>query len=361
MIRWDRIWRYNGGAVTYTDLTDYQRLDSAFTIMAATTDYLYLGLSRRAIGFVFEVSTGGSYAGLTFEYYSDSGAWKKCSLLSSTDLDIDEYCVWLIQSDMTPKEFTATSPHTATPPETGLELFWYRINAATTVTTAAILSKIRAIPYVTYASADDVAALMQIKGGFDYKNTPTVFDVENKLRQKESHIDWRTSKSWKFNYSVDEEYPFNINGIKLQGWPIINMYSLSIWNGGSWETKTMGRSSDYFTIDQYGILKFSRFFALPARFAYVPPGLGRYDFGEFAFPVHISYAWGNDPEKSKTFHMVNEIATKAAACDIYTAYDKTVYTRSGIDKVTYDRKIETWRKDVEDKIDELRAVFTESD
>lgn len=360
MIRFDRIWRYNGGAVTYTDLTDNQRLDSSFTIMQASTDYLYLGLSRRAIGFVFEVSTGGSYSSLVFEYYSDSGAWKKCSLLRSTDLDVDEYCVWLVQKDMTLKEFTATSPHTATPPETGLSLFWYRISAGT-VTTAAILSKIRAIPYVAYASAEDVSSLMQIKGGFDYKNSPTVFDVEDKIRSKEAIIDWKTKKSWKFNYSVNEEYPFNINGIKLQGWPVINVYEVSIWTGGEWEVKTFGRNSDYFSVDQYGFIKFSRFFALPARFAYIPPGLGRWDFGEFSFPVHISYAWGRDPEIDRSYHMVGELAQKMAACDIYNSFDKTIYTRSGIDKVTYDRKIENWKTDIEDGLDSLRTVFTESD
>lgn len=362
MVRWERIWKYNAGAPgTYTDLTDNQRLDSNFTLMEAAGDYVYFGLARRAIGFVFDVYTGGSYTSLTVEYYSDSGVWKKCSLLRTTNLDVDGYCVWLVQKDMTTKGFTATTPHAATPPEIGgPSLFWYRISAAT-VTTAAVLSKIRAIPYVTYATADDVAATMQVKGGFDYKNTPTIFDVEDKIRQKESHIDWKTTKSWKFNYSVNEEYPFNINGIKLQGWPVINVYELSIWDGGAWDVKVNGRSEDYFTIDQYGILKFSRFFALPARFAYIPPGLGRWDFGEFAFPVHVSYAWGRDPEKDRTFHVVNEIAAKAAACDIYNSYDKTIYTRSGIDKVTYDRKIENWKRDVDDKIDDLRSMFTEHD
>jgi len=360
MIRWDRIWRYNAATTDYTDFSDNQRLDSPFTLMQAAGDYVYFGLARRAIGFMHQLDPAAGYTGITVEYYSDSGGWQKCSLLSSTLFDQDGYCLWLIKNDMTLKEFTATSPHAATPPESGVAFFWYRIKAAT-VTSAATVTKIRAIPYVTYATADDVANLMQIKQGFDYKNAPTVFTVEDRIRQKESRIDYKSHKSWKFNASVDEEYPFNINGIKLQGWPVIQAYSLAIWTGGSWEYKANGRSSDYFTIDQYGILKFSRFFALPARFAYIPPGLGRWDFGEFAFPVHVSYAWGRDPEKDRQFGMVNDVAAKMAACDIYNSFDKTVYTRSGIDHVAYDRKIENWVTTSEDQLEELRSAFTESD
>ena len=361
MIRWEKIWRFNAAGSTYTDFSDEQRVDSPITLMQAAGDYVYLGLARRAIGFMTQFSVVGSYTGITVEYYADSGGWKKCILLSSTLLDQNGYCQWLIQNDMTLKEFTATFPHTASPPESGISLFWYRIKA-TTVTSAAILSKIRAIPYVMYTTADEVASDMSMKGGgFDYQNQPTVFQVEDTIRKKEARIDYMTKKSWRFNAVVDEEYPFNINGIKLQGWPIIEVYSMSIWNGGSWETKIQGRQSDYFGVDQWGFLKFSRFFALPARFAYIPPGLGRWDFGEFAWPIHISYSWGRDPERDKQFGQASEIASKLTACDLYTSWDKTIYTRSGIDHVTYDRKIETWAEKADNALDELRSVFSEGD
>lgn len=360
MIRWDRIWRYNSATSDYTDFTDNQRIDSDITFMQAAGDYVYLGLARRAIGFMIQFTTTGGYTGITVEYYADSGGWKKCVLLSSTSLDQNGYCQWLIQNDMTLKEFTATVPHTASPPESGVAYFWYRIKA-TTVTTAAVVSKIRAIPYVTYTTAEEVAAEMQLKSGFDYQNPPTVFQVEERIRRKEARIDYISSKSWKFNAAVGQEYPFNINGIKLQGWPVIEVYSLSIWNGSTWEDKIKGRSSDFFSVDQWGFIKFSRFFALPARFAYIPPGLGRWDFGEFSWPVHISYSWGRDPETDKQFGQANDVAVKMTACDLYTSYDKTIYTRSGIDKVTYDRKIETWSESAEKVLEELRAIFTEGD
>ena len=353
MIRFDQCWLWDSSESVYVDYTDEQRADSNISFLDDSADYMYFGLSRRPIGLYVELGTNGSYGAFTYEGYE--GAWTTLSLINSYDFSSSSYGLWVLQENASSRTFSATDPHAATPPDLQADLYWIRISVAS-VTTQAVISKIRAIPFSTYATHKDVSRLLQRRTDFDTSTVPTPNDIEKILRRAEDRIDYITRKSWKFNIETYEEHDFNLYGIKLMHYPILKVYSAQIWNGSSYNDLDEGRTQDWFVINKTGMFQFSRYFLLPARFAYSVPGW-RWSYGEFKMPIRVTYSWGRDPEKDHQFFIAQDICAKLAAIDVIQNFDFTVFPVSGTDKITYDRKIENWKQDISEKLSELQSMM----
>ena len=208
----------------------------------------------------------------------------------------------------------------------------------------------------TYTTVEKVASLLQVPDfGPDAK--PTKTEVETLIERAESKIDKELRKSWKTNSVTGELQDFNINGIKLYHFPIKESPApaVYVWDGGSWSQKTKGRDHDYIINYDYGLLYWTRFFLLPARISYLPPGY-RWGAGEFKFAVKIDYSWGFDFSIHPQAGVIEDVATKIAAIDIITNMDMTSLTVSGTDKISLDRKIEIWNEQISDAIEELRGI-----
>ncbi len=72
------VWLYDNSAGAYVNMTTAMRKGTATDLMGQITDYLYFGLRARHEMALFELDTVGSYAGLTWEYYTEvdgHGSW----------------------------------------------------------------------------------------------------------------------------------------------------------------------------------------------------------------------------------------------------------------------------------------------
>lgn len=254
---------------------------------------------------------------------------------------------------------TDTDPYIGTPPDT-VERYWLRINAATTAVTQAVISKIRVVPYAMYSTPTKVFQFMQLRKDFDHSTTPSDLTIEDIIRRAEDRIDYRTRKSWRFN-AITEEYDpilvdYNRYGFFMRHRDFRQVYSVKIWNGGSWDTQTEGRNSDYFVNYNLGMIYFTRLFLLPAAYGMA----GRYfhfGFGEYKNSVKVDYVYGRDPEVDKEFFVVEDISTKMAAIDIWKHHDYSGLAVSGSDKVDLVSKVRILEEEVEMRIEELGGIY----
>ena len=169
-------------------------------------------------------------------------------------------------------------------------------------------------------------------------------------------IEFKTNKAWRPNIKTDEYHEFNVSGIKLLERDIQQIYSVEVWNGGEWDLRVEGRTSDYMFIPDTGVLYWTRFFLLPARLQSYNAPVWRWGWGEFEFPVRVSYLYGRNPfTDAKQGQMAWDIARKMAAIDIYQSHDYSMLTSSGSDKISLDRKVENWKMEIEDKLESLRG------
>lgn len=358
MIRFDAIWKFGvvGETSSYTDYTNNTKTNTAITFISASTDVFYLGLENRFTGICVDLSTNGSYTGLSFEYY-DGDTWSKLSLLDSYTFNTSKFLRWDLPKAWIKYNFTSTEPQTATPPDTE-ERYWIKITA-TAVTTAAVISEIRAIPYAFYTSPTKVYQMLQLKNDFSSNSSPTDLTVEDLIRRAEDRIDYITRKSWRFN-AVSEDIDSNLvdynrYGFYLRHRNFRKVYSVAIWNGSDWETLTEGRNNDYFVNYNLGMVYFTRLFLLPAAYGMT----GRYfhfGFGEYKNSVKVEYLYGRDPETDREFFMVEDIATKMAACDVLRHHDYSGLIVSGTDKISLEAKVSLMQSEIDQKLAEITAV-----
>ena len=355
MIRPDACWLYDGVSA-YTNLTDNVKTNSNIDFLATSSEFVYIGLNRRFVGIYTDLSTNGSYGTLTGEY-CNHGTWEKLSLIDSYAFNEDKYLRWVLPEQWFPYNFTDTDPHSATVPDTE-ERYWIRFSAAS-VTTQAVIEKIRCLPFVTYSTPEKVRSILQLDRDrfFTPISLPNVFEVETIIREKEDEIDSQTFKSWRFNVSPEEQVDYNRYGFApmVLSKDIIKVYHLYIWNGNTWEERVEGRSEDYFCEKDTGMIYFTRLFLLPAAYGMV----SRYyhwGYGEFKESVKIDYSWGRDPEVDYQFGMAQELATKMAAMDLLINHDYTTFIPSGTDKVALESKIRIWEEQIKDKFITLSGI-----
>jgi hypothetical protein len=363
MRRFENILLWDASDSAYIDLTSNTLTNADFNFLSnddADQSYMYFGSSCRFVGIYCDLTTNGSYTGLQYEYW-DGENWLKLALIDNYAFDQSKYVRWeLPKSNWAKQEFSTTFPHTvSTSPET-TERYWVRIYCSA-VTTTAVIHKIRAIPYASYTSPTKVCQFMNLKiSDFDYQTKPTDLTVEDLIRRGEDRIDYQTKKSWRFN-AITEDYDpvlvdYNRYGVYFRHRNFTKVYSVKLWNGGEFQTLTEGRNSDYFVNYNNGIVYFTRLFLLPAAYGMT----GRYfhfGYGEYKNSVQIDYVYGRDSETDTEFRMVEDIATKIAAKDIYQTYDMTGLIISGADKVPLDSKVRLLEEEIESKIDLLSGVF----
>ncbi len=356
MERFSAIWQYNAATTDYTDLTDNTKTNTAINFLGIAVNEFYFGFDRRFIGIYADLSTNGSYTGISYSYY-DGSSWKKFSLIDAYTFNTSKYQRWVLPSDWIKCEFTSTFPNAATPPDDN-ERYWLKVTV-TTVTTQAVISKLRVIPFVQYATPNDVAAFLQIKNKFTDYTKPTDLDVENLIHEAEARIDYRTKKSWKFNAVVEETGPqlvdYNRYGVFTRYKNFMKVYDVSLWNGSSWQALTEGRSSDYLVNYDLGMIYFTRLWLLPAAYGMT----GRYfhyGFGEFKDSIRLDYIYGRDSEIDPQFYIVKRIATKHAAVALTENHDYAPLISSGTDKVSLESKVRLWNEEIEQELDELTGV-----
>ncbi len=358
MRRPSAVWEWNTS--TYTDNTDYVKTATDFNFLSNATYTYYIGFDSRFIGLYVDLATNGSYTSLVFEYMKDQSTWEKLELIDSTySFNTSKYMRWNLPKTWIKYSFTSTNPHAATPPD-NIERYWIRITA-TTVTTTAVIDKLRVLPYATYTTPLNIEEFLQLpERYFNHNSVPSEFTVEDLIRRAEDRIDYKTKKSWKFNANTSEPndavlIDYNRYGFFPRHRNLIKVYSVQIWTGSSWETQTEGRSSDYFVNFDLGMIYFTRMFLLPAAYGMT----GRYfhwGYGEYKNSVKIDYAYGRDLEVDHEFFIVENLATKMVAREILHNSNYNQLIVSGTDKVPIESRVHILENEIEQQLDELAGV-----
>jgi len=354
------VWLYDNGTTAYVNNTVEAEISGGtdFELMGETTDYQYFGFSRRFEMLIFTVGTVGSYGARTWEYTddaSDADSWaRSIPLTDDAFASSTSYTQIKVPSDWASVAFSTSKPHAvAAVPDTTAR-YWLRCSVAS-VTTTAEISRIQMIPYARYTDPDKVASHLQI-GDFSSSTQPTYNEVEDRIHEIESQIDYQTKKSWRYRIKTDEEHEFNLNGIRLMRKPIRSVSYLKIWNGSEYDTKTEARTSDFFYVAETGMIYFARYFLLPARLAMTGPHWWGWGLGEFTFPIQVKYVWGDDLDTSETGPFVTQLASKMTCVELYRTHEYSILAVSGLDKIPLDRKVDQWKLEIDDGIDSLRSI-----
>ena len=165
-----------------------------------------------------------------------------------------------------------------------------------------------------------------------------------------------TRKSWRPNYLANEYQQFNLNGFKLDKPDPYKVLSVKIWNGASWDTKTQGRKNDYFLVQDTGMVQFSRYFLLPARFTSYNAPVWRWGGGEFTMPVKVTYLAGRDINTDvRQGGIIQDSTKKLAAISIMRSSDAGSLTVSGVDRISRESRVAAWQEEVNDNLDRMGA------
>ena len=239
--------------------------------------------------------------------------------------------------------------------------YWIRISSPTSVTTAPTFKRIQMRPLAAYCTSKDVFELMQmgaVLGGTDFTTStyPSKETVERYINEAQSHIDYKTRKSWRPNIVYGEMHEFNLSGFKLDRPDPFKIIDFKIWNGSSWDTKTQGRKQDFFLVPDTGTLHFSRYFLLPARFQSYNAPIWRWGGGEFTMPIKVTYLNGRDLHTDvRESGIVYDACKKMAAMEITKNADFGGSVVSGMDRVTVSQRMESWAREIEENLESLRA------
>jgi len=354
-LEFDTIFNWDGEGTASSDyiggnlaLEMQSPLGTALTFFNTVSHHLYLGDAEKFDMAVFDLSTSGSLGALTWQFYNGS-AWATFTPSSGRlRFDVDDTGAGGVY------DFGID----------GVE-YWIRVTAAS-VTTAPQIYRIQKRPYATYCSTQDVFNFLQlnnITGTTDFVNPPDAAatvpsknTVEQYIQAAESKIDYITRKSWRPAYVAEEYHDFNLNGFKLDRPDPYKMLRLEIWDGSDWETKTTGRKDDYFLLKEVGMVHFSRYFLLPARFMSYNAPVWRFGGGEFMMPVKVSYLAGRDIHAdAREAGMVFDAARKLTAIEVLRSADFGTLLVSGTDRIQVGQKIESWSMEVELMLDSMRA------
>ena len=371
-LEFSKIYSWDGAGSAASDFTDLtlemqSPVGTAATILNSSAHYLYLGDTDKFDMAIFDLSSTGSLGALTWQYYISTG-WTDF-VPSSGRLRYDTndpktgnpYDFSRDGVEMFPTNQLSgwvTSPQGPTGNQfTG---YWVRVTAAS-VALAPQAYRIQKRPFATYCSTQDIFNFLQltnITGTTDFNTTtvPSKDTVEQYIQAAESKIDYMTRKSWRPAYVAEEYHDFNLNGFKLDRPDPYKIITLDIWDGSDWETKNPGRGQDFFLLKEVGMVHFSRYFLLPARFMSYNAPIWRFGGGEFMMPVKISYLSGRDIHAdAREAGIVFDIARKLAAIEVLRSADFGTLIVSGTDRIQLMQKIESWSMEVELMMDSLRA------
>ena len=360
-LEFTKIFNFNGSS-TYTDVTLEAQTPAgtSFTILNTAAHYLYLGHDERFDMAVFDVDVAGDLGELTWEYYNGS-AWTRFIPGSGrVRLDIVDDFGGMYSFD---EDGAELFPHNvvagwATVAINSITKYWIRVTAAS-VTTAPTIKRIQMRPLAAYATTKDVFELLQmgpILTGTDFTSstTPSKSTVEAYIEEAQSWIDFKTRKSWRPTYIVGESHEFNLNGFHLDHADPYKILSVKIWNGANCDTKRQGRKLDYFLVPDTGLVHFSRYFLLPARFQSYNAPVWRWGGGEFTMPIKVTYLSGRDiATDTRGGGMAHDVAKKMAAINIMRSADFGNLVVSGMDRAQASDRIQSWQMEIEDALESL--------
>ena len=363
-LEFTKIFAFDGSS-TYTDVTleAQSPVGTSFTVLGAAAHYLYLGHDERFDMAVFDVDVPGVLGALTWQYYNGS-AWT--TFVPGTarlihDPDASDYgkTFDFIKDGVEIFPINLLSDW-ATVAVNSVTKYWVRVTAAS-VDTAPTIKRIQMRPVNSYCSTKDIFNLLQLTNisdttDFTTSTLPSKITVEQYIEAAQSKIDYATRKSWRPNYIAEEYHDFNLNGFKLRRNDAYKLLSVEIWNGANWDDKSEGRTKDFFLTPDVGIVYFSRYFLLPARFQSYNAPVWRFGGGEFTNPIRVRYLAGRDVNTNPMeAGLIHDVAKKLTAVDVLRSSDFGQFTVSGTDRVQLLQKIDGWSREVDERLDSLRA------
>ena len=349
----------------YTDNTiEAQSIGgTAFSLLQNQTQRVLFGSSEKFDGILFDVAVAGGYAGITWEYYNGS-SWVRIVPLSAS---------YIHDVNITPTYYTFAADGMEEFPLNrmadwdtynagGLGAYYYiRAGSTAVPTPPATINQVVKRPINAYCTTKDVFELMQMAQitntpDFTANTNPTKATVEDYIQTAQSTIEHRSRKVWRPQYVAEEYHQFNLIGMKPANQDIRKLLDVSVWDGGGWESKTIGRDQAVFFVPETGMIHFSRFFILPARFTSYTGSMWRWGGGEFNAPVKISYIAGRDFDLDpREAGMVFDAARKLAAATIIRSADFGGVAVGGMDRVMMAQRADSWSLEAEDLMDHLRA------
>jgi len=358
----DTVFTYNGSSYTDVTLEAQSPAGTSFSILGASTHYLYLGDDAKFDMAIFDVDTAGSLGALTWQYYNGS-AWTTfvpASARYQLDPDDNEGGQYDFSEDgaeiFPPNILSDWSVETIN----SATKYWVRVTTAS-VTTAPTIKRIQMRPYAAYCTTQDVYKLLQLNNvlsGTDFTSStvPSKASVEQYIMEAQSYIDMFTRKSWRPNYVANEYQQFNLNGFHLDKPDAYKILKLEIWNGANWDEKRQGRTKDFFLVPDTNMVQFSRYFLLPARFTSYNAPVWRWGGGEFTMPIKVTYLHGRDIQTDvRQGGVVQDIAKKLAAIDVARTADFGGAIVSGMDRMDIASRIQSWQLEIEDNLDAMKA------
>jgi len=365
-LEFDTIFKATSANSGFTNITLEMQspLGIATTVFDTASHYLYLGDADRFDMAVFDLATSGSLGTLTWEFSDGSNGWTaftpSSGRLSRDVNDPDAGAGYAFNRDgveMFPSNQLSSWGTQAVNSQTK---YWIRVTPST-VTGIPQLYRIQKRPYATYCSTQDVFNFLQlgnITGTTDFTaaTTPSKSTVEQYIQSAESKVDYLTRKSWRPNYVAEEYHDFNLNGFKLDRPDPTRILRLSIWDGADWEAKTAGRKNEYFLLPELGMVQFSRYFLLPARFMSYNAPVWRFGGGEFMMPIKVDYLSGRDIHAdAREAGIVFDSTRKLVAIEVLRSADFGTLVVSGSDRMQIAKKIDSWSMEVELMLDSMRA------
>ena len=364
----DKIFNWDGVGTSSGDYTDVtleaqSPAGTSFTLFDSSAHYLYLGHASKFDMAVFDVDIAGSLGALTWQYRKSDDTWVTFvpgSARYEVDPDDDEGGQYDFSKDGAELFPAKLLSDWARLTINSAYLYWVRVTAAS-VATSPTIKRIQMRPYAAYCSTKDVYELLQLANvlsGTDFTTStvPTQNTVERFIMEAQSYIDMYTRKSWRPNYIANEYQQFNLNGFKLDKPDPYKVLSVKIWNGASWDTKTQGRKNDFFLVQDTGMVQFSRYFLLPARFTSYNAPVWRWGGGEFTMPVKVTYLTGRDINTDvRQGGIITDSAKKLAAIAIMRSSDAGTLTVSGVDRVSMESRVAAWQEEVNDNLDRMGA------
>ena len=366
----DKVFHYNGSAYSDITLEMQSHGGTSSTILSDTNDVLYLGDDNRFDMAIFDIDTAGSLGALTWTYYNGA-AWTTFTPLSSsyyTDPDDSPDTAYDFSRDGAEQFPTGRLSDWTAETINGALKYWIRVTSASSVSSAPSIRGIKKRALAAYCSTQDVFNLLQLKNvtttdgsGSDFTTStvPTKATVEQYIEAAQSQIEYTSRKAWRPNFIHEEYHQFNLNGFHLDRPNGFKIFDLKVWNGASWDSKTQGRTGDYFFVPDTNMIQFSRYFLLPARFTSYNAPVWRWGGGEFTMPVKISYIHGKDiATDMREGGIVFDMARKLAAIEVLRDSDFGNVAVSGMDRMQIPDKINSWTQEIEERLDSLRSFET---
>jgi len=358
-----------GGVFTNRDLEARSITGTSFSVLEGTDDFLYLGDDDKFDMAIFDIDTVGSFtAPLKYEYYNGSSFAEFIPDTQEFNMDQADDGTYTGEAygfagdgvEIFPMR--VISDWAKTTVDEGQSAYWIRISAPNGITTAATVKNIRKRPVEAYCTTQEVFELLQLANvtnttDFTTATIPTKITVEAYIAGAQSQLDYQTRKSWRMNYVADEKHDFNIFGFKPDRRDVYKILDLAVWDGSEFDSRSQGRDKDYFLTRDTGMIHFSRYFFLPARFRGFNTPTFRFGGGEFIMPVRIKYLYGrNLATDVREGGFVTELTKKMAAIEILKNSDFGNLTVSGMDRVPLQQKIQLFTTEIVEGIESLKGV-----